>query len=134
MKRRFWVAAVVLVSVLGAVGCDHSGYVHAEDLENDGRGPTGCAKSCNDLGMRMAAMVLVSNQLPGCVCQPVVVYGAPRSSAGPVVAPPPSPGAANDLDNSGAAAAVAGEVVIAAAAAAARQQQMQQQQSYNAAH
>jgi hypothetical protein len=63
--------------------------------------------------MRMAALVLVSNELPGCVCEPLNKPKVPVDGAADV----------------GASAATTGYVVIAAAAAAARQQQVAQQRS-----
>jgi hypothetical protein len=100
------------------------GYMKASDLERLEQGPRDCEKSCNDLGMRMVAMVLVSNQLPGCVCQPMLVaLPVPPPAPG---APPALPAAQNDSAQVGAAAAVSGEVVIAAAAAAYNQQQQRQ--------
>ena len=64
--------------------------------------------------MRMGALVLVADQLPGCVCQ---TLGSPNAA---------------DVPAQGASAAVTGEIVVAAAAAAARQQQQQQQQQQSA--
>jgi hypothetical protein len=97
------------------------GYIKSSDLERQGQGPSACAKSCEDLGMRMTALVLVGDMLPGCVCQPVVKQA-------PIPPPAPAPAATPD---SGAAASTTGFVVIAAAAAAQQQQrqrQLQQQQ------
>src|SRR6478752_5058989 len=73
--RRWSRGSVVSVSMLAlwaCVGCQ-PGYMKASELESRGQGPSACAKSCEDIGMRMAAIVLVSNDLPGCVCQPVTV-------------------------------------------------------------
>jgi hypothetical protein len=53
------------VAVVGA-GCT-PGYMKADRLEALGQGPSAGAKSCEDLGMRRAALVLVGDQLPGCV-------------------------------------------------------------------
>jgi hypothetical protein len=89
------------------------GYIKASDLEAKGQGPAACHKSCEDLGMRMTAMVLVGDTLPGCVCQPVV-----KQQPQPLEAP---------AAETGAAASTTGYVVVAAAAAAAREQQRQQQ-------
>jgi hypothetical protein len=97
-------------------GCT-PGYIKSADLERKGQGPSACAKSCEDLGMRMTALVLVGDQLPGCVCQPVVKQA-------PISAPAPAPAATPE---SGAAASTTGFVVIAAAAAAQQQQQQQRQ-------
>jgi hypothetical protein len=108
-KRVF--ALVSLISGASfSVGCSH-GYMRAEDLSHAKRGPEDCVASCHDLGMEMGALVLVSDTLPACVCQPVGAKGAPTAG--------------------GASGSVGGYVVIAAAAAAAQQQQqqMQQQQS-----
>jgi len=111
----------------------------ASKLESQDQGPAACSKACADLGMRMTAMVLVGDTVPGCVCQPLTVAPAPpaRGAARPAPAPAPAPAPpsepdahapASDGSEPAAAAATGGYVVIAAAAAAARQQQQQQQQ------
>ena len=105
MRHLIEVAALAMVS--GLAGCT-PGYMKAEDLDRQEQGPSHCAARCHELGMRMGALVLVSNQLPGCVCQP-------RHSAG-------------SATSEGASAATTGHTVIMAAAAAARRQQQQQQQ------
>ena len=102
---------LVVLSVLAATACT-PGYMKASELDKKEQGPSFCAARCHELGMRMGALVLVSNDLPGCVCQTLA-----------------SPSNAADVPAQGASAAVAGEVVVAAAAAAARQQQQQQQNS-----
>jgi hypothetical protein len=112
---RIGLLAVVALGLSG-VGCT-PGYMTAKNLESRGQGPAACEKSCADLGMRMAALVLVGNELPGCVCQPLHVQGAPLEA--------PKPSAESD---SGAAASTTGYVVLAAAAAA-RQQQEQQRRN-----
>jgi hypothetical protein len=116
MIKRLAVVGVALMA-----GCA-PGYIKSSDLERQGQGPSACAKSCEDLGMRMTALVLVGDMLPGCVCQPVVKQGSV-----PAAAPAPAP-AAPSTPESGAAASTTGFVVVAAAAAAAQQQQRQRQQ------
>ena len=94
------------------IGCQ-PGYIKPSELKAKGQGPEQCQSRCRELGMEMGALVLLGDQLPGCVCQPA---GAPAS-----------PG------SKGASATGAGYVVIAAAAAAAQQnhqQQLQQQTTY----
>jgi hypothetical protein len=54
----------------------------ASELESKHQAPSDCEARCVELGMRMGAFVLVSDTLPGCVCQP-----KPAASA----APQPSP-------------------------------------------
>jgi hypothetical protein len=110
MIKRLAVVGLALMA-----GCT-PGYMKSTELERKGQGPSACAKSCEDLGMRMTAMVLVGNQLPGCVCQPLVKQG-------PI--PTPAPGSPSEP---GAAASTTGFVVIAAAAAARQQQEQQRQQ------
>lgn len=69
------------------------GYMRASELERRDQGPTACSKSCQDLGMRMVAMVLVSNDIPGCVCQVLETQNANPPSAAtpaPVPAAPPA--------------------------------------------
>jgi hypothetical protein len=127
-----------------ALGGCVPGYVKASELERRDQGPSACAKSCEELKMRMVAMVLVGDTLPGCVCQVLEVQSAgPEPAPAPAPAVPgtvpapanPPPGSApaagsplSDAANQGAAASTAGFVVIAAAAAAQEQQRQQQQQ------
>jgi hypothetical protein len=114
----------------GLGGCT-PGYIKATDLEHRDQGPTACAKTCDDLQMRMVAMVLVGDALPGCVCQ---VLDAPPPMLVPVPVAPsaPAPSSAVPMGtnpvHAEAAAASAGSYVVIAAAAAAQQQQRQQQQ------
>lgn len=103
------------VCAVGALsGCGPTGYIKADDLIRRGQGPQHCAASCEELGMEMGAMVLVSNSLPGCVCQP---KGARSSSA-----------------RDGASSSAVSHAVMMAAAAAAHQQQMQMQQAQQQNH
>ena len=114
MNARFWVAtAMAFAATWGA--CT-PGYMKASDLEAKEQGPSHCAARCEELGMRMGALVLVSDSLPGCVCQPKYKGKAPPKADD------------DDVAEEGASAATTGYVAIAAAAAAARQQQQQQQQ------
>ncbi len=109
MKKRL----VAFVLGLPSLGCT-PGYLKPADLERKEQGPQHCALRCKELGMKMGALVLVADQLPGCVCQPVAGADAAQQAA------------------SGATTSYA--VVLAAAAAAQQQQQRQQQaQQYHAA-
>lgn len=101
-------------------GCT-PGYVTADRLNRNDQGPYACDSRCHELGMRMGALVLVSDSLPACVCQPLPM--AMPQPAPPLPLPPPgqAPAAANEAGSG----AVGGYVVVAAAAAAARQQQEQ---------
>lgn len=117
-----WFAVLGLLCSQLVTGCT-PGYMKASQLEAQGQGPTACAKSCEDLGMRMTAMVLVGDSVPGCVCQPASLV----APAAPVPARP----ASNTGATEGAAASSGGFVVIAAAAAARQQQQQQQQQQHH---
>jgi hypothetical protein len=125
MKRRYWVT-VMGVFATALAGCT-PGYMQASELEAKHQGPRDCEARCDELGMRMGALVLVSDTLPGCVCQPKPL---------PVEAPkPPTSGEAPaNPAQQGAGAATTAYVVAMAAAAAARanqtRQQQQQQQSY----
>jgi hypothetical protein len=110
--RLFLVVAVGLF-VSGLAACT-PGYMKVKDLDRLEQGPKDCAKRCQELGMRMGALVLVSNDLPGCVCEPLPAPNAPTDPA-------------KAVSQEGASAAVTGEVVIAAAAAAGQQQQQQRQ-------
>jgi len=105
--------AWVLVLGAGLVGCA-PGYIKSSDLEAREQGPAACNKSCKELGMRMTALVLVGDQQPGCVCQPLITEGAPAPAAA--------------TTEQGAAASTTGFVVIAAAAAAQRQAELERQQ------
>ncbi|HVY28474.1 MAG TPA: hypothetical protein VHB79_18085 [Polyangiaceae bacterium] len=141
----------VCLVVAALAGACKDGYIRSTDLEREGQGPDACRSACQDIGMRMTAMVLVSDQVPGCVCQPLVRMersapvaappsvapaaapavppsAAPPAAPTPDAAPPAVPGATNEPPETGAAAATGGYVVIAAAVAAARQQQILQQQ------
>jgi hypothetical protein len=109
---RYAFGAAALAAVVA--GCT-PGYIKPSDLESRNQGPSSCAKACQDIGMRMTAMVLVGDAVPGCVCQPV--EPAPPGS-------PPPPPASSAGPERGAAAAAGGYVLIAAAAA--RQQQEHQ--------
>ena len=102
---------------IGALGCQ-PGYIKASELEAQGQGPAACRKSCEDIGMRMTALVLVGDTLPGCVCQPL-------TKQEPLPGPAPAPATPAE---EGAAASTTGYVVVAAAAAAAQQQQQRRQQ------
>jgi hypothetical protein len=110
LAKRVFVIVSLISGASVSVGCNH-GYMKAEDLTHQKRGPADCVASCHELGMEMGALVLVSDRLPACVCEPVGAKGAPTAG--------------------GASGSVGGYVVVAAAAAAAQQQQqqMQQQQS-----
>lgn len=103
--RRF---ALLLTSAVAPcfLACS-PGYIGAGALNSREQGPTHCASRCHDLGMEMGALVLVADQLPGCVCMPKT---APRNGPG---GPPPAEGASQ----SGSAAAT-GYVVMASAEAA----------------
>ena len=144
-SRLLWVPLTVLATASALSACGGGGYVTAKQLDRSKQGPASCESSCHDLGMRMAALVLVSSALPACVCQPLPVAPpgftpapapapapAPQSvpqPAPPLAVPPPAPAPA--AVNEGGSAAVGGFVAIAAAAAAANQQQRAHQpQSY----
>jgi hypothetical protein len=154
-----WVRGVWLLGLMACAGLGcRPGYLKASDLESSGQGPSACAKSCEDIGMRMAALVLVSNSVPGCVCQPVVTTSnaavttrspdvpvtpkidapAPAPTEAPatpkVDAPAPASQSLVDAPSDAAAAATTGFIVLAAAAAQHAQQEhlrrAQQQQNY----
>src|SRR4051812_47984717 len=95
----------LLLGTLMAVG-GTPGYIKSGDLETRGQGPSACAKSCQDLGMRMTAMVLVGDDVPGCVCQPLIVL-APAPAAAPA-APAPAAPTSEASPELGAAAASGG--------------------------
>ncbi|WP_437786372.1 hypothetical protein [Sorangium sp. So ce1097] len=92
MARSAFGFALVAVSALALGGCNR-GYQTAAELETAERGPTHCASSCHELGMRMSAFVLVDRGVAGCVCEPLqappVAYPAPPPAGG-YPAPPPA--------------------------------------------
>ncbi len=114
--KRGLTAGVMLAVCVGA--CGRTGFSDRDQLETYGQGPSACVKSCEQLGMRMAALVLVGGSESGCVCQPLTMQ-----PAGPLPAAVPDQ---SQSVNDGAAASTTGYVVLAAAAAAAREQQDQQ--------
>jgi hypothetical protein len=138
--RLHWVRTLglVVVGALALGGCV-PGYVKASELEQRDQGPSSCARSCEELKMRMVALVLVGDAVPGCVCQVLEVQGSesapapapaspPAPGTAPAAAPPPAAGApVSDVASQSAAASTGGFVVIAAAAAA-QERQLQQQQ------
>lgn len=105
-----------LVACLLPLAACTEGYIKSNDLESNGQGPSACAKACEEIGMRMTAMVLVGDSVPGCVCQPVTP--APAGIGSPT---PPPPAAVSGAEQ-GAAASAGGYVIIAAQ----RRQQQQQ--------
>ena len=130
-NARIWFLMVgIFASGLGAC---QPGYIRASELERKEQGPSHCAARCKELHMRMGALVLVGDQLPGCVCQPIERKANP--AAPPSNSPPPTP---SDGADEGAAAATTSYAVVLAAAAAAQQirqqQQAQQQQQQTLAH
>lgn len=151
------IGAICLVALATSTSACVPGYIKPKELKAKGWGPDSCVKSCQDLGMRMTALVLVS-QVPACVCQPLVTAAPPAAvaapapaaapSAAPPVAPPPAasppaaappasrgtPHAANDDPVLGAAASAAGMLVIAAEEEARHQQQSYQPPSHTYNH
>jgi hypothetical protein len=64
-----------VIQVVAALGCNQ-GYQSAAELEHAERGPSHCAQSCQELGLRMSAFVLVESNVAGCVCAPRSAVGA----------------------------------------------------------
>ncbi|HET7545457.1 MAG TPA: hypothetical protein VFK05_36570 [Polyangiaceae bacterium] len=147
-------AALLGVFATNLAACS-PGYMKASELESKHQGPADCEARCAELGMRMGALVLVSDTLPGCVCQPKPAPAVPTVNPGPAPASTPSPapavtpgsapnpgpaplpssGAApiSDASQDGASAATTSYAVLAAAAAVRANQTDQQrraQQSY----
>jgi len=125
MNRRYWLATVGVFAT-SLVACS-PGYMKASELESKHQGPADCEARCVELGMRMGALVLVSDTLPGCVCQP-----KPKPPEAPKANGDEAP--TSNAAEQGASAATTSYVVAMAAAVAARttqtQQQKQEQQSY----
>jgi hypothetical protein len=110
MTRRSTVIVSIAAAIAGVASAACApGYMKPDQLEAREQGPRHCAMRCHEFGMRMGALVMVSDRLPGCVCVPHDQRAA--SDAG-----------------QGASGAATGYVVIAAAAAAQQQQYQQQQQ------
>src|SRR4051794_13937886 len=86
MNRLFWAATMGAFATVFAA-CS-PGYMKASELESKHQGPSDCEARCVELGMHMGALVLVSDTLPGCVCQP---KPPPASTTGPVPGPAPAP-------------------------------------------
>jgi len=127
MNWRNWTTTLGVFAT-GLAACS-PGYMKASELESKHQGPADCEARCVELGMRMGALVLVSDTLPGCVCQP---KPTPTPTPAPSVAPTSSAGEAptSDAAEQGASAATTSYVVAMAAAVAARtsQTQLQKQQ------
>jgi len=62
-------------------GCQR-GYLPADELEDDERGPSACVERCNQFGMYMSAFVLVDHETAGCVCSPEQPGAAARTEVG----------------------------------------------------
>ena len=126
MNRLFF-AALVGAFATGLAACS-PGYMNASELQSKHQGPSDCEARCVELGMRMGALVLVSDALPGCVCQPKPATTIQTPPLPPSEAPKPDPALPAASVSSGS------DVVIMTAAVAARvvqtQQQKQKQKSY----
>ncbi len=79
MKIGLRLTTVAMMS-LGVCGC-FRGYKSASELESDDRGPSACADSCQELGMKMTAFVLVERETSGCVCSPLGETSAAEDSS-----------------------------------------------------
>jgi hypothetical protein len=145
MKPAWSSAFVISSAALWLSGCA-TGYQSADALESAERGPAACARSCQNLGMRMSAFVLVEHDVSGCVCSPAAPAAPP---APPAPAPPPSPTppaaapapsepppppaeppTSNASPNDAAGAAAASYVVIVRAREAAHRAQLANADSY----
>ncbi len=110
MATRSWllVGVVFALSSLSLGACAPS-YMKPSELEQSNLGPKQCAARCDELGLRMGALVLVPGALPGCVCQP---KRQDKDKA---------PG--NDAAQDSATATSAAQVVVVDAAAVKKEQQ-----------
>ena len=123
-------AVIAGVFATGLAACS-PGYMNRSELESKHQGPADCEARCVELGMRMGALVLVSDTLPGCVCQPKAP--AVESPKPDQAAPPPS--SPPEASPQGASAAATSYVVAMMAAGASTrtvqaQQKQKAQQSY----
>lgn len=125
MNRRLF-SALTAAFATGLAACS-PGYMNASELQSKHQGPSDCEARCVELGMRMGALVLVSDALPGCVCQP-------KPTAAEAPKPPPVEAPKPDPAPPAASAPIGSDVAVMTAAVAARvvqtQQQKQKQQSY----
>src|SRR6478735_8073608 len=87
MNRRLWTALAGAFAT-ALLGCS-PGYMKASELESKHQGPSDCEARCAELGMRMGALVLVSDTLPGCVCEPKPAPAPPPAVPAPAAAPSP---------------------------------------------
>jgi len=131
-------AVIAGVFATGLAACN-PGYMNRSELESKHQGPADCEARCVELGMRMGALVLVSDTLPGCVCQPKApaVESPKPDQAAPSPSPSPSPPLPTPPEASpqGASAAATSYVVAMMAAGASTrtvqaQQKQKAQQSY----
>jgi len=121
-------AVIAGVFATGLAACN-PGYMNRSELESKHQGPADCEARCVELGMRMGALVLVSDTLPGCVCQPKApaVESPKPDQAAPSPSPPlPTPPEASPQGAS--AAATSYVVAMMAAGASTRTVQAQQKQ------
>ena len=107
----------------------------ASDLASKHQGPADCEARCGELGMHMGALVLVADDMPGCVCQPKAPAVENPAKPDPAAPAAPAEPPKSDPAQSGAAAGTVSYVVALAAAAATRtaqaqRQHQQRQQSY----
>ena len=86
-NARMWLVALGIFAS-GLAACQ-PGYIKASELERKEQGPSHCAARCEELHMRMGALVLVGDELPGCVCQPVEARPAPQAASASSRATPP---------------------------------------------
>ena len=123
-------AVIAGVFATGLAACN-PGYMNRSELESKHQGPADCEARCVELGMRMGALVLVSDTLPGCVCQPKApaVESPKPDQAAPSPSPsPPLPTPPEASPQGASAAATSYVVAMMAAGASTRTVQAQQKQ------
>jgi len=123
-------AVIAGVFATGLAACS-PGYMNRSELESKHQGPADCEARCVELGMRMGALVLVSDTLPGCVCQPKApaVESPKPDQAAPSPSPsPPLPTPPEASPQGASAAATSYVVAMMAAGASTRTVQAQQKQ------
>ena len=81
--RNTYLCLLALVGSLSLVGCNR-GFISADAMASGEIGPTNCAATCEDNGLRMGAFVLVQHSYAGCVCVPPETAGGATAGAAAV--------------------------------------------------
>lgn len=77
--KNIMMRVLVVCCAVSLTACNR-GFQSAADLESEQRGPKQCSASCESIGMKMAAFVLVEHSTSGCVCAPKEANPAPQDA------------------------------------------------------